>query len=368
MENSKFSTLEELKTVLQEAHAVAKEESILDVLGVTENVISKILAYLFQKHPELLENMLRKCDSNFEFSIRDINVETERAIDDKKRIDVYIYGTFSNESKFYVIIENKTWSSEHDNQCELYAAWLENNYKEGLHYYFFLKPSANITSPHCDKYKVITYGDLYELLSNLNDIYALELNKTIKNNFIGGNMTELEQLLLRKGNFKTVRDCISSLEKQLDQFFDKELMEEIKTHFPTFKFEKEGQSRRFYLPERWSDYQKDDLRKQYYFYLEYIFREHDFDSLEIQAVVKRYCSNSLIDTLFEKNLDVINPSKSDYGSNRWYVLKSEKFESVKIPLSDEWKKEFSNKVLLLFKEYENLISKDILPNFKKLLK
>lgn len=365
MENSE---IKELEKTLQKTDVVKKEESILDVLGVTENDISKILGYLIQKHPDLFEALIRQSNPDFKWNVQDISVETERAIDDQKRIDIYIYGTFTNNDKFYAIIENKTWSSEHDSQCELYASWLESNYKEGSHYYFFLKPSANITLAHCEKYKTITYDDLYELLSALNDPYASELNKTIKNNFMGENMTELEQLLLKKDNYKVVRDSVLKIEKDLDNFFDKELCEEIKINFKDFKFEKEGQSRRFYLPEWWSDYKKDDLKKQYYFYLEYILRDHDFACLEIQAVVKRYCSNSLVDTLIEKEFSKSGISKSDYGNNRWYVIKSIKFESSNVPLSDEWKKEFTDKVICLFKEYKKVISDEIFPKFKELLK
>ena len=368
MENNYFKDLSLLEDALNKTERIEKEDSILDVLGVTENDISKVLAYLLRKNPELLEQLI----SNYYFEERiinqdDFNVETERAIDDQKRIDIFLYGTFSNKEKFYVVIENKTWSREHDNQCALYAKWLESNYTDGHKYYLFLKPSSNITTPHCDKYKVITYTELYELLSGINNQYAAELNKTIKNNFLEVNMTELEQLLLKQGNFRKIRDCISKLDKELDYFFDNEVKNEIQSKFLDFRFQKEGQSRRFYYQKWWSDYQKENLKKQYYFYLEYILRDHDFLKLEVQAVIKRYCPDSLVDRLIEKDYSKLASSKSDSGNNRWYVLKTEKFVSEHTPLSDEWKKEFVEKVINLFAEYECFISNEVFPKFEKLL-
>lgn len=60
MENNYFNDLSLLEDALNNTEITEKEDSILDVLGFTENDISKVLAYLLRKNPELLEQLISK--------------------------------------------------------------------------------------------------------------------------------------------------------------------------------------------------------------------------------------------------------------------------------------------------------------------
>ena len=83
------------------------------------------------------------------YKIEDLNIDVEKVIKDKKRIDIIISMTIDSEKenvdlppKVNIIIENKVDSSEYDNQTKTYYNYYSTNekYKNDLNLFVYLLP------------------------------------------------------------------------------------------------------------------------------------------------------------------------------------------------------------------------------------
>ena len=90
----------------------------------------------------------------------DVVVETEETTEDKGRIDILLSSEINN---FVVAIENKTFTTEHDNQLSRYFGYIEERYPEKEKYYVYLTPRGDSAS-NADNWQSISYAQIAELL------------------------------------------------------------------------------------------------------------------------------------------------------------------------------------------------------------
>lgn len=65
----------------------------------------------------------------------DLEVYREYTIDNGRRIDILL---ISKRYKVVILIENKIWSGEGDNQLEDYKNYIDNNYNSYNKIYFYI--------------------------------------------------------------------------------------------------------------------------------------------------------------------------------------------------------------------------------------
>ena len=278
-------------------------------------------------------------------------------------IDILIKGKHEDNKTFVILIENKTWSKEHGNQTEKYYNWAEKNCLEDEKYYIFLTPKGNKQKEAiCKSFKTLNYEELYEILNDYEDEFIRDINKTIKNNLIGGKMTELDKLILL--NYYELNNKMKEITKKTKEYFEFEYAETIKKEFPV-SFEVAGNSFSFYKNNWWTGY-LDDKKNQYYFYFELHFIDYDFNKISLKATVKRYEKDSIIDKKISEKEIPYKLSWPDYNSDkdRFFVFKEVFFKNTKlVPLSDEWKEELKRQSIGCFKSFIPLLD-DIVDKIK----
>lgn len=126
-----------------------EKKSMMEILGVDrdENAHSKFLAWLFEDK-KALDLLLRLLKNNEKAkaivhpeSISPITENTKIVAtnedffidneDKKRRADILIKVTPEHESSFYIVIENKIYSDEHDGQTDAYYDHYSNLYNKG---------------------------------------------------------------------------------------------------------------------------------------------------------------------------------------------------------------------------------------------
>ena len=160
--------------------------SFLEIINMerSETAVSLMLKYLFENDPECLKKLINiECKKNIN-EIEIENVITEYFIYEDKRIDILIEAKMDNENTV-IVIENKIDSSEHGDQCKKYFSYIESRYSTTKHrYYFYLKPTSNLSKSNCDEFQPITYDSIYSCITNEEDIYIQDFKKCIERNYM----------------------------------------------------------------------------------------------------------------------------------------------------------------------------------------
>lgn len=343
--------IKEIDNLLKKYGNDADHESFLDIIkrGNDENIISLFLAHTIGNNPFLLEQLI-KVAYGLDIKIEEIiDINTETQIDDEKRIDILIEGHLvNNHALFLCVIENKTWSGVHDNQCLNYYQWCEKYYPHHQRFYLLLKPQNNYTDDPSGNFKKVTYNNVYDAISDIDDMYVNDFKRTIENNLLEKPMNELDKYFLE--HYAEINEITKGISKKVDNFFEHELPSSLEG----YKFEKAITSYRFYHDNWWSGY-LEDKKKQYYFYQEVHFIGRNFNQIEIKTTVKRYTKDSVVDKFIKEN-NVATINKVNQGEQReaWYIFDLHKFKSKHAPLSKEWKNDLINKVKEIFSKNDSL--------------
>lgn len=326
------------------------EPSFLEVInrGNDENLVSLYLSFLFKENIGFLNNII---DSAYGTKIDNIvDISVEKTTYSNKRIDIFIEGK-NEDNNVYIVIENKIWSAEHDNQCNEYYNFVENEYENGDKYYLYLCPSSNkplkLSNSH---FNIITYDDVLDALESQETLSKFELDfKTLINNRLrGNNMNELDIFLIN--NRQVILDELDSIKKDMDSLI-MQIQAEYMNHQSNLKTEliNDKTNLRFYYHDGnenwWSDY-KDDKADQYYFYIE-ISVKTNF-SIFSYRTIKNYDRNndsSKLTRFFKSNKECKNPHTV------YFVMDRKDFKSDKQILSNEWKAELKQWVFDTFDEY-----------------
>ena len=175
------------------------------------------------------------------YSYSDINVLRER-----NNIDILIE---SQKNNFVVVIENKIYSEEHDNQLKRYKQIVKEKFpnKKILLVYLTLEGE----SPSEDSYATFSYEDVYDLIKNTLELEKINMNTQVVN-FINHYLRILEVILMadekivelckniykkHKRAIELINDNISgSFELSIDEFKNKNKIVELKKGKSIFWF------------------------------------------------------------------------------------------------------------------------------------
>ena len=354
-----------LETLLKE-RMEEYQPSVLDILnrGHDEDLISKYLKYIFKNEPSIISKIIDKTYNKEFNNITIEDVSNEHSIDGQKRIDILIRGKKEDNKTFVILIENKTWSREHGNQTEKYYKWAENNCLEDEKYYIFLIPKGSKQKEAiCKSFKTLNYEELYEILSGYEGGFIRDINNTIKNNLIGGEMTELDKLIL--SNYHELNNKMKEITNKVSEYFQVEYAETINNKF-NVNFQRDRDSYRFYKDNWWKE-DLDDKKNQYYFFFELHFVDFDFDKILFKATVKRYEEGSVVDKKIQEKFIRYKSYKDDNsGKIRYFVFEADMFDINNeglVPLSDDWKKELEKQSMQRFESFIPLLD-DIVGKIK----
>ncbi len=153
-----------------------KKEGFFDLISCREVFVSQWLAYLFDETKcgcgrECVKALLRSVLVNHKIDDYVFEeVKTEVATFDDKRIDILI-----KFDKLWIVIENKIYSGEHDNQTQIYYDYIEGKREGKEVVYIYLKPIKE--EPSCKHFVNLTYQKLIAELKNITNLDFVEKEK-----------------------------------------------------------------------------------------------------------------------------------------------------------------------------------------------
>lgn len=169
--------------LLNELEEYASDANLFDILKITNAELkhSIVLAYIFnpsENHGlghKPLELFFKKLSQNIYvkgltvFDLLDIDYDDFTVLREYKNIDILLKST---KNKIVICIENKIWTTEHDNQLCRYKKTIENEYADYKKIFLYLTPHGDVATDS-GNWASISYSDiaatLEELdLSNLN--------------------------------------------------------------------------------------------------------------------------------------------------------------------------------------------------------
>lgn len=340
--------IELLPTTLE----IPNEDSFFDIIGRghDEDLISRMLKYLFENNLEILNRLLK---NQTEVLLKEIiNIDCEKTIDNGQRMDLFIIGTNQDDKKAIIVIENKVYSWEHDDQCKAYYEDTNRKYPKAQCIYFYLKPRYNLSSPNCSKFKIITYDNIYNILLQMHkrSRYEEDFLVTIKNNLMENAMEEIDYKILN--NYQKLQSLMNQNLKRMENF-NKSLASKLAEEL-VLKLEEADNHKTYRF------YKKEYKTEDYYFYIEFKYENNDFSTVYFQYTIQRFEKTG--ESLISRFANSKNFEKPAY--DYWYVVKrkEKRIESNNI-LSTEWKKEmedvakvelanFSNELANLFAEFK----------------
>lgn len=149
-----------------------KQTTFLSVLGRTydEDLISRVLVYVMERDHAFVHTLLRRYAGDIEvpnFEQADVFVYPEKSMG-KGRADIFAVIKKNEVTIATITIENKIYSTEHDDQTQTYYDWVyrQQEYKHAnVNAFFYLRPSFNSSTAVCDQYQNITYTQIAMLIS-----------------------------------------------------------------------------------------------------------------------------------------------------------------------------------------------------------
>lgn len=116
--------------------------------------------------------------STIDIDVLDFNnslVQSEEVFSNKRRGDISI---INEESKLYILIENKVFSGEGSQQTIDYVKETEKRYPDHKRIYIFLSPDQRL--PESEKFLTFSYSDLIKVIDNVLFSKGEEMNNNTK--------------------------------------------------------------------------------------------------------------------------------------------------------------------------------------------
>lgn len=162
--------------ILDELKLYVEQTNIFDILKISNVELkhSIMLAYIFNpnenhglgsKPIELFFKMLAQnkgIDNLDVFELLDIDYDDFNVIREYKNIDILFK---SSKNKIIVCIENKIWTSEHDNQLNRYKEIIDNEYENYKKIFLYLTPYGDL--PSDNNWHYISYNDIVSILDQI---------------------------------------------------------------------------------------------------------------------------------------------------------------------------------------------------------
>ena len=138
--------------------------------NLNDKAIKVLLMQLSEKDAEYINLLL--------LNYSDLEVYREYTIDNGRRIDILME---SRNNKVIIIIENKIWSGEGDNQLEDYKKYIDEKYIDYSRIFLYLT-SEKERKEQYKGYTHITYNTIYKIINNLlqDNQIKLEIRTVLK--------------------------------------------------------------------------------------------------------------------------------------------------------------------------------------------
>lgn len=157
---------------------IKDEVNIFKIINMVdkEAMHSDILAWLFNPYEnhnlndKAVKGLLMQLSENdaeyinlLLLNYSDLEVYREYTIDNCRRIDILME---SRNNKVILIIENKIWSGEGDNQLEDYKKFIDEKYNDYNRIFLYLTPEKERKEKY-KGYTHITYNTIYKIINNI---------------------------------------------------------------------------------------------------------------------------------------------------------------------------------------------------------
>lgn len=157
---------------------IKDEVNIFKIINMVdkEAMHSDILAWLFNPYEnhnlndKAVKGLLMQLSENdaeyinlLLLNYSDLEVYREYTIDNCRRIDILME---SRNNKVILIIENKIWSGEGDNQLEDYKKYIDEKYIDYSRIFLYLTPEKERKEKY-KGYTHITYNTIYKIINNI---------------------------------------------------------------------------------------------------------------------------------------------------------------------------------------------------------
>ena len=318
--------------------------SFLEVIDKSsdENIVSKYLLYLLTNNIDLLNYILYKAYKDKCVPFTQINESyNEYVISDLKRIDIFIKGVDENNNDALVIIENKIYSNEHDNQCNYYFDYFNSRFKDYKKYYLLIYPSFNISIRNSvnEHFVKMTYDEINEYLEQISNRNIFEEDfKTLIENKLGNKpMDELKELFIE--NHDRFKNLIKEIDKDISLFMNDFKNFFLKSHL-NFKDQLVENNRTLRLYKNnssWRNDLKTNEKERVYFYVE--IKCEDNLNFYFQRTLKIYSNDK--ESPINKYISSL-PYPVNLSFNSYYVFERIPFKSSFKTLTNEWKNELIN--------------------------
>lgn len=275
--------------------------TFLSVLGRTydEDLISRVLVYIMDRDHAFVHALLQMYAGNADvpdLEQAEFYVYPEKSMG-KGRADIFAVIKKNAVTIATITIENKIYSTEHDDQTQTYYDWVcrQQEYKHAnVNAFFYLRPSFNSSTAACDRYQNITYTQIAMWITQSDDIID-DFKKHIAFYLGDSNMELNEKQINIINQYEAIQQILneataiyaSNKTALLDQIIDA-----VKRSVPGIKCEMNERmnplgpvSMRLY---------KDKWYKagEYYFYSELYFEKAKIDAAKYQNVIKEYPKKS----------------------------------------------------------------------------
>lgn len=325
-----------------------KPITYLSVLGRTydEDLISRVLVYVMDRDHAFVYSLLQMYAGNSDMpDLKQVEIIVcpEKSMG-KGRADLFVVIKKNAVTIATITIENKIYSTEHDDQTQTYYDWVcrQQEYKHAVvNAFFYLRPSFNLSTAICDQYQNITYTQIAALISQSDPIID-DFKKHIAI-YLGDSNMELNEKQINIINHydaiqKTLNETTAIYASNKITILET-IVDAVKQRFPDIKEETNEKSNplgpvsvRLY---------KDKWYKagEYYFYSELYFENAKIDKVKYQNVIKEYPKKSTEKSIQEFLQSDLIEIHSNLG--QWHIWGDvSHFDSDAPWTSEEWSSTF----------------------------
>lgn len=338
---------EDLFNICVDDESLSFPKTFFQIIGRTydEDLISRVIAYVFAKDKKVVEKLLRKYFGDEKCVLDDINSYEIEVLCEKYmgegRADIFV--EIKNESNVVatITLENKIRTGEHDCQTITYYNWIKNNrkYKHSMNAFYYLRPGFNHSDAACDKFISISYSELSTLIE-ADDYIINDFRQHIENNLGDKEMALNTDQINIINNYEKIKGQIDeTLEsyKAKQNFLIDRITKDIKERIADVEFQIKNEgigvgSFRLYR-KNWY------LENEFYFYVEIRFIGGKLDSIIYQKTIKDYCKRN------QDTSDIIKFVKTQnnyYPEGHYHVLEKDAHSSVYKWTESEWEDDFVN--------------------------
>lgn len=289
----------DLLRLLESPAEAGKEdmETFFHILGRTydEDLISRVLVYAMNRDAGFVRALLSAYTGGacpVDAAACDLTVYPEKSMG-RGRADIFAVLRQNGRVAATVTIENKIFSTEHDDQTQTYYDWVtgQREYQEAaVNAFFYLRPAYNTSVAVCPAYRNITYTDVRQWLTP-EDEFIRDFRKHI-DLYLGETTMELsEKQATIIQNYEKLSqelaEATSIYAAVKNQVIDR-VQAAVGAADPDVCFDKRGKSNPLgpYSLELYKAHWYKE--NEYYFYTEMLFDEARMERAKFQCVVKEY--------------------------------------------------------------------------------